>query len=215
MDNGTRKTETTAQSEWRRRLQAGERIYLYRQPVYFVLAALLIAGSIAFCVWFIFPLLTGGPSRIAPGKTLASILFPIVFTAIWLLITAFMVGTVRFASVRFEPGGLKLWNWRKRQQQVDFADVVAMSSHYKYSQKGGGHWVVAILHLTPGMRGGSSWSILYVASRKEIAEVFADEIADRCQLTESRPKSDGDEDDVIRQRPGTEYDFKPMPWWMS
>lgn len=219
MGNETPDVGTVAQAELRRKLRAGEPIWLYRHPGAYVAA--ILTGALAG--FFLFPLakiaflwVIGYPEIIRRDYDLTTLPF-------WLPILVFVSGLTSFlaavfwrlllfSKVRVTETDLQYADWWGRTRVIGLPEIVAAGVFTRFLRRGGQRHELRACQLTPGTAGGSRWICVcgaFVGVRLDIAEVVLHELRQRCELAELSPASQvwGAE---IWQRSGHEFDMPPQ-----
>ena len=216
MGNETSSVDTVAQFELRRKLRAGEPIWLYHHPGAYVAA--ILTSALAAC--FLFPLakiaflwVIGHPEIIRRDYNLTTLPFwlPILLfvSGLTSLLAAVFWRLLLLARVRLTETDLEYPDWRARTRHMGLPEIVAAGVFTRLLRRRGHRHELRACQLTPGRAGGSRWICIcgtFVGVRLDIAEAVLHELRQRCELAELSPASQawGAE---IWQRSGHEFDI--------
>jgi len=218
MGNETPSLGTVAQAELRRRLRAGEPIWLYHHPGAYVAA--ILTGALAAC--FLFPLARigflwaiGHPETIRRDYNLTTLPFWLPILLFVSALTSFLAAVfwrlLLLARVRVTETGLEYPDWWARTRQMGLSEIIAAGVFTRLLRRGGHQHELRACQLAPGTAGRSRWVCIcgaFVGVRLDIAELVLQELRQRCELAELSPASQawGTE---IWQRSGHEFDIPP------
>jgi hypothetical protein len=172
-------------SEWRRRLQDGERVRLY--PGVVLVAIPIATGFAIMLLWVcygIIRLLVFGVPFSGANPRDRVLLVPLGAAPLWLLLTCYLWGTALFLAVQLSADGFDFWNWRRRRTHVERTDAEALAWLYQSGGPGRGSTASLYIHAGAGACGRPRWvPIGNNFSRKDLLESLAEEIIRRCGFT--------------------------------
>ncbi|UCH34863.1 MAG: hypothetical protein JSV65_00470 [Armatimonadota bacterium] len=174
-------------SEWRRRLQDGERVRLYPGAVLVAIPIPIATGFAIMLLWVcygIIRLLAFGVPFSEANPRDPVLLVPLGAAPLWLLLTCYLWGTALFPAVQLSGDGFDFWSWRRRRTHVKRANIDALA--WFYPPGGPGRDVVASLYIRVGASSSGRPRWMHIggsASRMDLMESLGEEIVAVCSLT--------------------------------
>lgn len=218
------------ESDWAKRLLAGERMWLYRNTV----DALPAVFSVIFFVVFIgvalsmlsditatiSSLLTEEPALTKLWQLVAKspqsyllVGAPIALIIIWRLMRSVVMPLLRLvrivtAAVQLGSGKLSCWNWSGRPTELDFTNIIGATLREVSAGSS-----LQLCQTAPWGQGSTKWRTLYSGANRTVERALLAVLCDRCGLTEDGPLEAFPKVTVWR-KPGREGELPKLPRWM-
>jgi hypothetical protein len=169
------------QSEWRRRLRAGERVRVSGAPMFWVVLAWLNLGSLCLLA-LLFARLAVPSSpllRLWPSDTTDLVVY-IVFGVLWLGISGSVWRGLFLSGVHFRGRSFEYDSWWGRHHTIDYSRIASLSWGRRYRTVT--RWGLRVCRRVEG--GGLAWLSLGSEHgwRTGLAEAVREEIIARAGL---------------------------------